>query len=197
VVDDLTLPGRYPEIAAELDADRDTANLYGRLTALDPESAARMEPTNRRRIIRALEVCLGSGQPFSSFGPGLDTYPPTRFDLVGLWMPRTVVANRIAARYQEQLDAGFLEEVRALAGRSRPLSRTATQALGYRELLAHEQGDLTLDEAVSVAISRTRKFARRQRVWFRRDPRITWIGAAEDPLVTVPALVRHAGALWG
>ena len=135
VVDDLNIPARYPEIAAELDADHDTAKLYGRLTGLDPRSAARMEPTNRRRIIRALEVCLGSGQPFSSFGPGLDTYPPTRFDLVGLWLPRTVVADRIAARYHEQLEAGFLDEVRRLAGQPRPLSRTATQALGYRELL--------------------------------------------------------------
>jgi len=196
VVDELTLPGRYPEVVTELDREPDTTGLHRRLRLLDPHAASRMEPTNRRRVIRALEVCLGGGQPFSSYGPGLDAYPPTRFELVGLWLPRQVVAARIAQRYDEQLRAGLLDEVRQLARQPRPLSRTAAQALGYRELLAHERGDVTLHDAIEAAIARTRKFARRQRVWFRRDPRITWVGAAEDPSVVVPALIRHALALW-
>lgn len=196
VVDGLTFPGRYPLIAADLAADPDTAALYGRLSALDPEAASRMEPTNRRRVIRALEVCLGSSRRFSSFGPGLETYPPSRFDLVGIWLPRSVVAERIAARYGDQLQAGFVDEVRRLAAEPRPLSRTAARALGYQELLAQERGLSTLPEAIELAISRTRRFARRQRVWFRRDPRITWIGSGCDPSTAVPALVAHARALW-
>jgi len=192
VVDDLDLPGRYPDVAAELDADPDTGALHRRLTGLDPLAASRMEPTNRRRVVRALEVTLGSGRPFSSFGPGLDQYGPSRIDLVGLWRPRPVIAERIAARYAEQMAAGFLDEVRRLA-EGPPLSHTASQALGYRELLAHVRGECGLDAALDEAVRRTRRFARRQRVWFRRDPRITWFGADRDPMVVLPLLLRHLG----
>ncbi|MEA2687208.1 MAG: tRNA dimethylallyltransferase, partial [Actinomycetota bacterium] len=162
--------------------------LHQRLAAADPAAAARIEPGNVRRIVRALEVTLGSGRPFSSFGPGLDAYPrTTRFRLAGVWLPRAVVNNRIEARYAEQLNAGFLDEVRALP--TDGLSRTAAQALGYRELLAHLNGDLTLDAAIAEAIRRTRAFARRQRSWFRRDPRITWLGTSGNPVELLPALL--------
>ncbi len=84
VVDELTLPGQFPGVRAGLEAEPDTAALHARLAELDPTAAARMEPSNRRRIVRALEVTLGSGRPFSSFGPGLDEHPPTRFALVAV-----------------------------------------------------------------------------------------------------------------
>ena len=155
-----------------------------------------MEPTNRRRVVRALEVTIGSGRPFSSFGPGLDVYRPTRFHLVGLSLPQPVVRDRIANRFHHQLEAGLEEEVSRLAELPRPLGRTAAQALGYREMLAHWRGEIVLDEAIELAISRTRRFARRQRVWFRRDPRITWLDAEDDPLTALPALIREAEALW-
>ena len=189
-VDDLTIPGRFPAVRDELEAEPDTAALHARLQALDPAAAAKMEPTNRRRIVRALEVTLGSGAPFSSFGPGLDAYPPTRFRLVGVELPAEVVAVRIAARYEAQLAAGFVDEVRRLAADPRGLSRTARQALGYRELLSHVEDGVPLDEAVDLAVRRTRKFARRQRAWFRRDPRVTWLHAddpatLEEPLLTL------------
>jgi tRNA dimethylallyltransferase len=190
VVDDLDLPGRYPDVLATLDADPDTGALHRRLTGLDPLAASRMEPTNRRRIVRALEVTLGSGRPFSSFGPGLDRYGPGRIDMVGLWRPRPVIAERIALRYAEQVAAGFVDEVRRLAD-GPPLSPTAAQALGYRELLAHVRGECPLDVALDAAVGRTRRFARRQRVWFKRDPRITWFGADRDPMVVLPLLLRH------
>ena len=189
VVDDLDVPGRYPEARARLEAEPDTVALHRRLADLDPVAAARMEPTNRRRVVRALEVTLGSGRPFSSFGPGLDTYPPSRFRLVGVGLPHEVVAARIAARYHRQMADGFLDEVRRLVNDPRGLSRTARQALGYRELIAHLQGQTTLDEALELAIRRTRRFARRQRSWFRRDPRIHWLEAAADPASLLPALV--------
>jgi tRNA dimethylallyltransferase len=192
VVDDLTIPGQWPEVRAELEAAVAAAGpepLHDRLRDLDPAAAARMEPTNTRRIVRALEVTLGSGRPFSAYGPGLDTHPPTPFRLVGVALPSEVVAERIEERYQQQLAAGFLDEVRALRDRPAGLSRTARQALGYRELLAHLDGELELDGAVDLAVRRTRRFARRQRVWFRRDPRIRWLTADTDPMTLLHPLL--------
>jgi tRNA dimethylallyltransferase len=191
-VDDLAIPGEYPEVRVELEAEPDTPALHGRLAGLDPVAAGRMEPTNRRRVIRALEVTLGSGRPFSSFGPGLESYPPSRFRLVGIALPPDVVAARIAARYHEQVEQGFVDEVRRLATDPRGLSRTASQALGYRELLSHVAGETSLDDAIDLAINRTRRFARRQRSWFRRDPRIDWFTATDpaelvDPLAAAVA----------
>ena len=186
VVDGLALPGEWPELKAELER-HPAQELYRRLTKLDPVAASRIEPGNARRLVRALEVTLGSGRPFSSFGPGLGAYPPSpRFRLAGVWLPRPVLADRIESRYRQQLAAGFLEEVRALQSR---MSRTARQALGYKELLAHLAGDCTLEEAVAAAVSRTREFARRQRAWFRRDPRITWLGSPGNPVDLLPALL--------
>jgi tRNA dimethylallyltransferase len=190
VVDELTIPGRFDDVRAELEAEADTEALFQRLQEVDPSAALRMEPTNRRRIVRALEVSLGSGQQFSSFGPGLETYPPSRIRLLGVELPAEVVADRIAARYREQLAAGFVDEVKRLAAEPRGLSRTARQALGYRELLAHVEEDADLDEMVELAIGRTRKFARRQRSWFRRDPRIEWL-PADDPADLVEPLVSR------
>nr|WP_249420405.1 tRNA (adenosine(37)-N6)-dimethylallyltransferase MiaA [Rhabdothermincola salaria] len=175
VVDDLQIPGRYPEIRSELDAETDTVSLHERLRALDPLAAARMEPTNRRRVVRALEVTLGAGRPFSSFGPGLESYPPTPFPVVGLRLERPLLDARIEHRYQTQMADGFLEEVVALTARPGGLSPTARQALGYAEILDHLEHGTPLDEALATAVTRTRRFARRQQRWFRRDPRIEWL----------------------
>jgi tRNA dimethylallyltransferase len=185
VVDGLSLSGQWPELKAELEG-QPVEHLYRRLAELDAPAAARIEPGNTRRVVRALEVTLGSGRPFSSFGAGIGAYPATRFRMVGVWLPRPLLAERIAARYQAQLAAGFLDEVRSLA---EVMSRTARQALGYRELLAHLAGECTLEEAVDAAVRRTREFARRQRAWFRRDPRITWVGAADNPVDLLPVLL--------
>ena len=87
------------------------------------------------------------------------------------------------------MGAGFLEEVRSLAQRPGGLSRTARQALGYRELLAHLEGETTLADAEAEAVRRTRQFSRRQRMWWRRDPRVRWFGAPENPLAVLPALL--------
>lgn len=178
VVDDLDIPGQYPEARAEIEADTDTAALHRRLTELDPLAASRMEPGNRRRIVRALEVTVGSGRPFSSYGPGLDARRDTPFRLVGLARTQEDLATRIEDRYAAQMAAGFLGEVAALRNDERGISRTAAQALGYKELLAHLDGELSLDDALDLAVRRTRQFARRQRAWFRRDPRIHWVDAS-------------------
>jgi tRNA dimethylallyltransferase len=177
VVDDLDVPGQYPETRTELERDPDTRALHRRLAELDPVAASRMEPSNRRRVLRALEVTLGSGRPFSSFGPGLDVYAPSLFRLVGVELAPAVVDERIAARYRAQLDAGFEAEARRLLEDPRGVSRTARQALGYKELFDHLSGSGSLADALDLAIRRTRRFARRQHRWFRRDPRIRWLRA--------------------
>ena len=197
VVDGLDIPGRHPAVRAELEAEPDTVALHRRLVALDPVAASRIEPTNRRRVVRALEVTIGSGRPFSSYGPGLTTHPPTPFALLGVWLPPLVTAARIEARFRAQMADGFLDEVRRLAGAADPIGPTAAQALGYRELLAHLRDQVSLDDALDLAVRRTRRFARRQRVWFRRDPRITWVGAADDPMVAFPALADLVGETGG
>lgn len=198
VTDGLVPPPRYPEVAAALEDEADTSVLLARLERLDPLAASRIPAGNRRRVVRALEVTIGSGRPFSSSGPGLDVYPPTPFVQVGLAVPRDVLAARIRARYDAQLDQGFLDEVRALAGRPPGPSRTAREALGYRELLEHLRGEATFDEAVATAIVRTRRFAVRQERWFRRDPRITWFDAAEvDPAALAERIDAHWSAACG
>jgi len=189
VVDELDIPPRFPKVRADLEAEPDTAALYRQLAELDPEAARRMEPTNRRRILRALEVTLGAGRPFSSFGPGLGVYPPTPFAQVGVRVPRDILDRRIGERYRRQMESGFLDEVAALGKRSEPLSSTAAQALGYRELLAYLRGDCELEEAVDSAAAATRRFARRQDRWFRRDPRIDWIDIQDNPLEALPEVL--------
>lgn len=195
VVDGLQIPGRWAQVRAELERDPDTVALHRRLRELDPTAAGRMEPTNRRRVLRALEVTIGSGKPFSSFGPGMDAFPATRFDLVGIRLPARVVQRRVAARYHGQIDAGFVDEVRRLAAlpSDKMLSRTAAQALGYKELLNHVRGECSLDEALDLAIRRTQRFARRQRAWFGRDPRISWFDAGDEPSEVLPTLLHR----WG
>jgi len=181
VVDGLDIPGDHPEVRASLEAELATgvpvAHLHRRLAELDPVAAQRCEPSNARRVVRALEVTLGSGRRFSSYGPGLDQYPPSDHLLVGLRMPRVAMAGIIGARVHAMMAAGFLDEVRDLLAEPAGLSRTARQALGYRELAAHLDGTTTLDEAVEATVVRTRQFAVRQDRWFRRDPRIRWYDA--------------------
>jgi tRNA dimethylallyltransferase len=185
VVDGLALPGEWPELKVDLEG-QPAEELHRRLSEADPLAASRIEPGNTRRLVRALEVTLGSGRPFSSFGPGLGAYSPTPFRLAGIWLPRQVLSERIEARYRAQLSAGFLDEVRRLGD---VMSRTARQALGYKELLDHLAGRCSLDEAIEAAVRRTREFARRQRAWFRRDPRITWLGTPRNPVDLLPALL--------
>lgn len=196
VIDDLELPGEWPGVRARLleeVADRGATALHARLTELDPVAASRMEPTNERRIVRALEVCEGSGRPFSSFGPGLDAYPPTPIVQIGLRWDRSVLADRIETRVHRMMADGLLAEVEALAGRG--LSRTARQALGYKELLAHLGAECSLDAAVDQIVVRTRQFAVRQLRWFGRDPRVHWVDVEHDPVAeATPTVVAALSA---
>jgi tRNA dimethylallyltransferase len=191
VVDDLQLPGQWPVIRARLEAEAlvNVEALHRRLTELDPDAATKMEPTNARRVVRALEVCEGSGRPFSSFGPGVSAHPATEVILVGLRWDRDALRQRVAQRVRSMMQAGLLDEVRHLS-RS-PMSRTARQALGYKELLEHIDGDWTLEQAVESTVTRTQQFAVRQERWFRRDPRIRWVDVVESPVDTaVPQVME-------
>lgn len=179
LVDDLDVPGQWPDVRAEIEAEPDTASLHGRLLTADPVAASRMEPTNRRRIVRALEVTLGAGRPFSSFGPGLTRYPAVPTRLIGLAVPVDVLDQRIERRVDAMLAAGLVDEVRTLAARG--LSRTAGQALGYREILRALDTGEDLDATRRTIVTRTRQFARRQRRWFGRDPRIEWHDGSGGP----------------
>ena len=188
VVDGLRVPPRDVDVRAALERETATADglarAYDRLATADPLAASRIEPGNTRRVVRALEVLQTTGRPFSSFGSGLTDYGPPAFDvgLVGVWLPRAELGRRIAARFAAMRAAGLEAEVRALGDRAGGLSRTAAQAIGYKEILAHIDGEIASpEEAFDLAVRRTREFARRQRVWFRRDPRIRWVGTARNP----------------
>lgn len=190
LTDPMEIPGRWPDVRAALETravGEGSSALHRQLVELDPLAAGRMEPGNERRVVRALEVTIGSGRPFSSFGPGLDHYPPVEFDQVGLLWPREALSVRIAERVQRMMVDGLLAEVEQLLNEPLPLSRSARQALGYKELIAHLEGELSLDEAVASVILRTRQFAVRQERWFRRDPRIRWVQIEHDPVAEVLA----------
>ena len=151
----------------------------------------RIDPHNTRRIVRALEVITTTGQPFSSFGPGVSSFGtpafPTR--IAGVWLPRDRLAERIARRVDDMRRAGLVDEVRVtVAGPG--LGRTARQAIGYRELAdALDAGHEPTPALFDAIARRTRSFARRQRMWFRRDPRITWYGTDDNPCRVLPSLL--------
>ena len=181
VLDNLAIPGQYPHVRALLEARAadELPTLYAELEFLDPLAASRMEATNARRVVRALEVTLGAGRPFSSYGEGLVTYGPARVVQVALQSDFEQLDLRIATRFRTWMDQGLLEEVTALASAPGGLSRTARQAVGYRELLRHVEEGADLEACVEDAIIQSRRLARRQRSWFLRDPRIEWF---DDPV---------------
>jgi tRNA dimethylallyltransferase len=193
VLDNLDIPSRYSAVHAQLEAraGHELAQLYHELGQLDPLAASRMEPTNARRIVRALEVTLASGRPFSSYGAGLRTYGPVRVVQVGLRGDLTELDERIATRFHAWMDNGLLDEVASLARTPGGVSRTARQAVGYRELLRHVEQGAVLEECVNEAITRSRRLARRQRSWFQRDPRIEWF---EEPERAAQRLLQVLGS---
>jgi tRNA dimethylallyltransferase len=176
VVDDFSFPPTDPAVRARLEAEAASAGLpalYQRLARADPAAAARIEPANLRRIVRALEVLELTGRPFSSWRGAMDA-PASRYRLTVLGLDpgpqrlRAAVAERVAA----MAAAGLVDEVRQLA--TRPLSRTARQALGYKQLLDAFERGTPVEEAFRAVVARSRVYARRPLAWFRRDPRVRW-----------------------
>ena len=188
-VDGLEIPPQDRAVRRTLEAQAATsggpARLYAELVAADPVAAARIDPRNVRRLVRALEVLRATGRPFSSFGSGLASYPDRGVTHLGIQFDPARTDEAIRVRFESWMRAGLLDEVRALLADPAGLSRTARQAAGYHQLLDHLEGDLALDDAVAAAIAATRRLARRQWRWFRRDPRIRWVddaGAAREAL---------------
>ena len=177
---DLDFPGTDEAIRERLEAElaeRGPAPLHERLQAADPAAAAAILPSNGRRIVRALEVIELSGRPFSATMPGYDGGRPAV--QLGVQVDREELDRRIVARVDRMWAAGFEAEVRRLAAQGLRDGKTASRALGYQQVLRHLDGELTLDQARQETARATRRFARRQESWFRRDPRVRWLSAGE------------------
>jgi tRNA dimethylallyltransferase len=186
-LDELSFPGTDPDLRAALEAELAEVGapaLHARLAALDPEAASRMEPTNGRRVVRALEVVTLTGRM-----PGAMTSYDARYPTTWLGVDRPDLAERIAVRVDRMWAAGLVDEVRALEARGLRDGVTASRALGYAQVLAHLDGTLTEDAAREATVVATRRFARRQRAWFRRDPRIRWLDPSGDLLTQALALI--------
>ena len=176
-LDALEFPGTDPAVRSRLEAELAALGpepLYQRLRERDPAAAAAILPSNGRRVVRALEVIELSGRPFTA------TMPEYRYLYegavqVGLAVPRPALDERIARRVARMWAAGFVDEVRALAAAGLRDGRTASRALGYAQVLRFLAGEWTEEEAREQTIRATRRFARRQESWFRRDPRVHWL----------------------
>ena len=194
VLDRFEFPGTDPAVRAQLEeelAEVGPEALHRRLVAVDADAASRIIPTNGRRVVRALEVIAITGRPFSASLPSLDYFYEGAVQ-IGVDIPRPVLDSRIALRVERMWEAGFVEEVRRLADRGLREGRTANRALGYQQVLAFLDGEITEAEAKEQTITGTRRFARRQDSWFRKDPRITWVGW-DDPARVTKALAAVRG----
>lgn len=177
IVDDFRFPGTDPRLRADLEAELAAIGperLHRRLTTLDPVAAAAILPGNGRRIVRALEVVALTGGPYAATLPGPDYHLPG-VRQIGLRIDRPTLDARIRARVEAMWSAGLVGEVRRLADCGLRDGLTASRALGYRQILRFLDGELTEDQAREATVTATRRFARRQDSWFRRDPRITWL----------------------
>ena len=177
ILDRFEFPGTDEQVRSRLEAELaalGSGALHRRLVELDPEAAARIIPSNGRRVVRALEVIEITGRPFSASLPE-HAYFYDRVHQIGVDIARPVLDERIELRVERMWRAGFVDEVRRLAGRGLREGRTANRALGYQQLLAHLDGEITEADAREQTVTGTRRFARRQDSWFRKDPRIMWV----------------------
>ncbi|MCM3298139.1 tRNA (adenosine(37)-N6)-dimethylallyltransferase MiaA [Streptomyces pseudogriseolus] len=188
-VDNLEFPGTDPEVRARLEEElalRGPGALHARLAAADPDAAGAILPSNGRRIVRALEVIEITGRPFTANLPGHDSVYDTL--QIGVDVARPELDERIARRVDRMWEAGLVEEVRALEAQGLREGRTASRALGYQQVLAALAGACTEEEARAETVRATKRFARRQDSWFRRDPRVHWLSGAAADLRELPRL---------
>ncbi|MDT5036841.1 MAG: tRNA dimethylallyltransferase [Micromonosporaceae bacterium] len=193
VLEEFQFPGTDPALRAELESELAATGpgpLHARLAVADPVAAGRILPTNGRRIVRALEVISLTGAGFTAVLP--QPRPHYRALQIGIDLDTPVLDERVAARVDRMWAAGLVDEVRGLAAAGLRDGRTASRALGYRQILRLLAGEYDEDAARTETIRATRRFVRRQRSWFRRDPRVRWFDAA-DPDVTASVLAA-AGA---
>jgi tRNA dimethylallyltransferase len=182
VLDRFDFPGTEPEVRSRLERELEehgVAALFERLQQRDPVAAGRIERDNGRRIVRALEVIEITGSPFSARLPVAEYVDPRTIQ-IGVDIDRETLDARIRQRVEEMFEAGFVDEVARLLDAGLAESRTAATAIGYREVAQHLAGVLTLTEAKLRTATKTRRFARRQDAWFRKDPRVVWV-RYDDP----------------
>ncbi|HET8916049.1 MAG TPA: tRNA (adenosine(37)-N6)-dimethylallyltransferase MiaA [Propionibacteriaceae bacterium] len=196
IIDDFDFPGTDPGVRARLEHELTTQGaerLHQRLSAADPVAAARILPGNARRVIRALEVIELTGQSFSAELPA-HRYRLTDVVQIGIAVARPTLDARITARVEAMWAAGFVDEVRRLAAAGLREGLTASRGLGYRQVLRFLEGEIAEGQARDLTILATRKFARRQESWFRKDARITWLPYDHRDLVSAAyALAGPAG----
>jgi tRNA dimethylallyltransferase len=183
-LEDFDFPGTDPAVRARLEAELTAAGpapLYARLQASDPAAARQILPGNGRRIVRALEVIELTGRPFVASLP--DPRPVYPVVHIGVDLDSSVLDERIATRVDRMWREGLVAEVRALAEKGLREGRTASRALGYQQVLAYLAGECDEAQAHAETIRATRRFVRRQRSWFRRDPAIVWLDATRPDLV--------------
>lgn len=186
LLDEWELPPTDAAVRARWERELDRVgveSLHGQLAEKDPQAADTIEVRDSRRTVRALEVIELTGRPFAASLPPSDR--PTRWDtvIIGLAAQADWLNPRLETRVHQMFDLGLVDEVRGLVAQRLVRDSTAGKAIGYAQVLDHLAGELTLDEAVERTVSGTRRYARRQRAWFKRDPRIRWFDAA-DPDVT-------------
>jgi tRNA dimethylallyltransferase len=177
VLDDLEFPGTDPVLRARLEAELAETGpdpMYARLRAADPEAAERIQPNNGRRIVRALEVIEFTGRPFTATLPSYRYVYPGGVQ-IGLDVSRPELDERIAGRVERMWTRGLVDEVARLAAVGLRAGRTASRALGYVQVLKYLSGEWTEEQAKRETVKATRRFARRQDSWFRRDPRVRWL----------------------
>lgn len=182
VLDGLTIPRVEPDRARRAELDReDAATLYARLKECDPLAAAKIDPRNKRRVIRALEVCERTGKPISELQ--MQRAPNYRILRIGLTMPRAQLYERINARVDAMIANGLVDEVRGLIARGYSPDLPAMSGLGYRQIVAYLNGSIPLDEAVRILKRDTRRFVHHQYTWFRlNDERIHWFDVSTDSI---------------
>ncbi len=194
ILDRFEFPGTDEAVRQRLEAELaevGPAALHERLRSVDPAAAAQILVENGRRIVRALEVVEITGRPFSASLPTLEYADPHTVQ-VGVDIDRPTLDERIAARVDAMFEAGFVAEVERLLEEGLAQGRTAGRAIGYREVSAYLAGELSLDEARERTVIATRRFARRQDSWFRKDPRITWIRYDDPDLVDLAVAATTA-----
>jgi tRNA dimethylallyltransferase len=184
IVDDLVFPPRSPEVRTRLEREIERVGpraLHARLFEADPDAAARIEPTNARRTVRALEVIEITGRPFSANARTWRTYASRyRIAVAGLAWSRSALYARIDERVQRMIEGGLIEEAHALGASG--MSATARQALGYRQVLEAPAG-ASVEDLRQAILRATKRFARRQEAWFRADPRVVWFDAGSEAIV--------------
>lgn len=185
ILDRFEFPGTDDAVRQRLEdelAGIGPAALHERLRSVDPEAARRILVENGRRIVRALEVVEITGRPFTASLPTLEYADPHTVQ-IGVDIDRPTLDERIERRVDQMFDAGLVDEVDRLLAEGLAEGRTAGRAIGYREVAAYLAGELSLEEARERTVTATRRFARRQDSWFRKDPRVTWIRYDDPELV--------------